>query len=59
MNGTGLVQSGLPVNVTDSNTANPGVAGDVGSGFRPNLVGDPYSGPATNGFQYLESRGVR
>jgi hypothetical protein len=53
INGTGLFQSGLPVNITDSNTGLPGVATDVGSGLRPDLIGDPYSGPAINGFQIL------
>ena len=49
----GLLQTGLPVLITDSNTGTPGTASDVGSGLRPNLIGDPYSGPAVNGFQYL------
>ncbi|HEY3835889.1 MAG TPA: carboxypeptidase regulatory-like domain-containing protein, partial [Bryobacteraceae bacterium] len=53
INGTGLIQSGLPVNITDSNTGLPGTATDVGSGLRPNLVGDPYSGTGVNGFQIL------
>jgi hypothetical protein len=53
INGTGLFQTGLPVNITDSNTGLPGVATDVGSGLRPNLIGDPYHGPAVNGFQIL------
>jgi hypothetical protein len=53
VNGTGLFQSGLPVNITDSNTGLPGVATDVGSGLRPNLIGNPYSGPAVNSFQIL------
>ena len=53
VNGTGLFQSGLPVNITDSNTGNPGVATDVGSGLRPDLIGDPYHGPSVNGFQIL------
>ena len=52
-NGTVLMQSGLPVNITDSNTNNPGTAGDVGSGLRPNLIGDPYSGGPVGGFQIL------
>ena len=30
-NGTGLVQSGLPINLTESNTTLPGTAGDVGA----------------------------
>jgi hypothetical protein len=50
-NGTGLVQSGLPVNISVSNTTGPGTAGDVGSGVRPNLVGDPYSGGPVGGYQ--------
>jgi Carboxypeptidase regulatory-like domain/TonB-dependent Receptor Plug Domain len=53
VNGTGLIQTGLPVNITVSNTALAGTAGDVGSGLRPNLIGDPFSGPAVNGFQIL------
>ncbi len=53
INGTGLIQSGLPQNVTVSNTTSPGTAGAVGSGVRPDLVGDPYSGPAVNSFQLL------
>ena len=27
------------------------MATDVGSGLRPNVIGDPYSGPAVNSFQ--------
>jgi len=53
LNGTGLVQSGLPVNITDSNTGSPGTATDVGSGLRPQLVGDPYSGGGAGGAQIL------
>ncbi|HKE28227.1 MAG TPA: carboxypeptidase regulatory-like domain-containing protein [Bryobacteraceae bacterium] len=53
VNGTGLFQTGLPVNITDSNTGLPGVATDVGSGLRPNLIGNPYAGGAVNGFQIL------
>jgi hypothetical protein len=53
LNGTGLFQTGLPINITDSNTGLPGVATDVGSGLRPNLIGNPYSGAAVNGFQIL------
>jgi hypothetical protein len=53
INGIGLIQSGLPVNITDSNTTFPGTAGDVGSGLRPNLVGNPFSGQVVNGFQIL------
>jgi hypothetical protein len=53
LNGTGLVQTGLPVNITVSNTTAPGTALDVGSGVRPNLIGNPYAGSAVNGFQIL------
>jgi hypothetical protein len=53
VNGTGLIQSGLPVNITVSNTTAPGTAGDVGSGVRPDLVGDPRSGPIVDNFQIL------
>ena len=53
VNGTGLIQTGLPVNITVSNTTAPGTATDVGSGVRPDLIGNPYSGPATNSFQIL------
>ncbi len=50
-NGTGLVQSGLPVNVTQSNTTSPGTAGDIGSGVRPTLIGNPYAGGPIGGSQ--------
>lgn len=50
-NGTGLVQSGLPVNITQSNTTSPGTAGDVGSGVRPELIGNPYAGGPIGGSQ--------
>lgn len=50
-NGTGLVQSGLPVDITVSNTTAPGTAGDVGSGVRPTLIGNPYSGGPVGGSQ--------
>ena len=50
-NGIGLVQSGLPVNITESSTTTPGTAGDVGSGVRPNLQGNPYSGGPIGGYQ--------
>lgn len=53
VNGTGLIQSGLPVNIAVSNTSGPGTATDVGSGVRPNLVGNPYSGPILDNFQIL------
>jgi hypothetical protein len=53
VNGTGLIQTGLPVNITVSNTTAPGTAGDVGSGVRPNLVGNPYAGPIVDKFQVL------
>jgi hypothetical protein len=53
INGTGLFQSGLPINITDSNTTTPGTAGDVGSGLRPTLIGDPYSGGGVGGSQIL------
>jgi hypothetical protein len=53
INGTGLIQSGLPVNIAVSNTTGPGTAGSVGSGVRPNLVGDPLSGPIVDNFQIL------
>jgi hypothetical protein len=53
VNGTGLIQSGLPVNVTVSNTTAPGTAGSVGSGVRPNLIGDPLHGPIVDNFQIL------
>jgi hypothetical protein len=53
LNGTGLVQSGLPVNITVSNTTSPGTAGDVGSGVRPQLVGNPYAGGPVGGYQVL------
>ncbi len=50
-NGIGQIQTGLPVNITDSNTSSPGTATDVGSGLRPNLIGDPYSGGNVGGTQ--------
>ena len=51
-NGTGLVQSGLPVNVSDSSTTTPGTAGDTGtSGVRPVLIGNPYKGGPIGGSQ--------
>jgi hypothetical protein len=52
-NGTGLVQSGLPINITDSNTSYPGTGTDVGSGLRPNLIGNPYNGGNVGGYQVL------
>ena len=50
-NGIGLVQSGLPINITVSNTTAPGTAGDVGGGVRPNLQGNPYTGGPIGGYQ--------
>ncbi len=49
-NGTGLVQSGLPVNVTENSTTSPGTAGATG-GVRPNLIGNPYKGGPIGGSQ--------
>jgi hypothetical protein len=53
LNGTGLFQTGLPVNITCSSTSIPGTGTVVGSGLRPNLVGNPYSGGNVGGTQYL------
>jgi hypothetical protein len=55
VNGTGLIQSGLPVNITVSNTTAPGTAGDVGSGVRPDLVSDPRAGTIVDNYQIFNA----
>src|SRR5581483_916006 len=51
VNGIYLMQTGLPVYITDSNTGTPGTGTDVGNGLRPNLIGNPYSGGPVGGPQ--------